>query len=138
MLEDIVRRAFGHDLAAVYARTRADIQHGISGTDGFFIVFHHQHGIAEIAQVFQRGQQPRVVALMQAYGRFVEDVHDAGQARAHLAGETDALRFAARQGLGAAIQRQVVEAHIDQETQPVAHFLDDLVGHFRTPAGHIQ
>ena len=86
-----------------------------AAADRFLVVFDHQHGVAEVAQVLERAQQSLVVALVQADRRLVEDVHDAGQARAHLAGEPDALRFAAGQRLGAAIQRQVVEAHVDQE-----------------------
>ena len=75
---------------------------------------------------------------MQADRRLVENVHDAGEARAHLAREPDALRFAAGQRFGAAIEREIVEAHVDQEFQAVADFLDDLVGHFGAPAGDVE
>ena len=75
---------------------------------------------------------------MQPDRRLVEDVHDARQSRAHLAREPDALRFAAGQRFGAAIEREVVEAHVDEELQAVADFLDDLVGHFRAPAGDVE
>jgi hypothetical protein len=51
-------------------------------------------------------QQPIVVALMQSDRRLVEDVHHADEARADLTGEANALRFAARERVGAAIQRQ--------------------------------
>jgi hypothetical protein len=62
---------------------------------------------------------------VQADRRLVEDVDDAGEAGAHLAGEADALRLAAGQRLGAAIEREVVEADVDQEAQPVGDFLHD-------------
>ncbi|MGC4012846.1 MAG: hypothetical protein QM805_30120 [Pseudomonas sp.] len=86
----------------------------------------HDHGVAEIAQMGQSAQQALVVALMQADRRFVEDVHDADQARANLAGQADALRLAAGQRVGAAVEGQIVEADIDQEMQALADFLEDL------------
>ena len=55
-------------------------------------------------------EQPRVVALVQADRRLVEHVHDAGQPGADLAREPDALRLAARERVGRAVERQVVEA----------------------------
>jgi hypothetical protein len=47
---------------------------------------------------FQRADQAVVVALVQADAGFVQHVHHAGQARADLAGQADALRLAAAQG----------------------------------------
>jgi hypothetical protein len=51
----------------------------------------HQHGIALIAQVLQRGQQPVIVALVQPDRGFVQHIEHAGQPRADLAGQPDAL-----------------------------------------------
>ena len=65
----------------------------------------------------QRADQAVVVALVQADRRFVEHVHHAGQARADLRRQPDALRLAARQRVGAAVQRQVVQADVVQELQ---------------------
>ena len=56
---------------------------------------------------------------MQPDRRLVEDVHHADEARPDLAREPDALRLAARQGFGAAVERQVVEAHVAQEGEAV-------------------
>ena len=56
----------------------------------------HEDRIAEIAQMFQRDEQPRIVALVQADGRLVEHIEHAGQPRADLRGQPDALAFAAR------------------------------------------
>jgi hypothetical protein len=58
-----------------------------------------------------------VVALVQADRGLVEHVHHAGQAGADLAGQADALRLAARQGVGLSGRGQVVEADVDQEAQ---------------------
>src|SRR5690606_34893661 len=72
--------------------------------------------------------------LMQANGRLVEDINDAHQAGADLAGQADTLRFAAGKGVGAAVQSQVVEAVVDQKLQAWTDFLEDLVGNFAAPA----
>ena len=59
-------------------------------------MLHHQHGVAETLQAPQRAQQALVITLVQADGRLVQHVEHTGQPRADLAGETDALRLAAR------------------------------------------
>jgi hypothetical protein len=43
------------------------------------VVLDDDHAVAEIAQVLERGEQPVVVALVQADRRLVQHVHDAGQ-----------------------------------------------------------
>ena len=80
-------------------------------------------------------QQPRVVALVQADRRLVEDVQHADQPRADLRRQPDALRLAARERLGRAAEREVVEADVDEEAQPLAHFLEDRAGDLRVEPG---
>ncbi len=86
---------------------------------------------AEVAQALQRLEQALVVALVQADRGLVEHVEDTGEARADLGGETDALALAARQGAGAARQRQVIETDVEQEGQPLADLLQDAAGDLR-------
>ena len=57
---------------------------------------------------------------------------------ADLACQADALRLPARERLGAAVERQVVQADVAQEAQALAHALDDLAGDFRAPAGQVE
>ena len=101
-------------------------------------MLHHDHGIAQIAQIGQRAEQTIVVALVQADGRLVEHVHHAHQARADLAREPDALGLAARERLGAAIQTQIIQPHIDQEIQPLDDFLADALGDLAAPSRQRQ
>ena len=56
--------------------------------------------VAEVAEVFERGDEALVVALVETDAGFVEDVEDAAETRADLRGEADALAFAAAQGCG--------------------------------------
>jgi hypothetical protein len=48
--------------------------------DGVFIVFDHDHAVAQIAQALEGAEQAVVVALVQADGRLVEHIHHAGEA----------------------------------------------------------
>ena len=125
---DVVGRAFGDDLAAVNAGAGPHIDHMIGGQDRVFVMFDDDHRIAEIAQPPQRVEQPRIVALMQADRGLVEHVEHAGQARADLRGEPDALALAARQRAGGARQRQIVEADVDEERQALANLLQNAAG----------
>ena len=86
------------------------------------------HGVAEIAQPGQRREQRAVVALVQADRRLVEHVEHAGQVRADLRRQADALPFAARQRRGAAPQRQVADADVVEEVQAVADLAQDAAG----------
>ena len=52
-LHDILGRADGHHLAAVLARTGADIHDAVRSPHGVLVVFHHQHAVAQIPQVQQ-------------------------------------------------------------------------------------
>ena len=117
----------GDDVAAMHAGAGADVEHVIGEADGVLVMLDHDHGIAEVAQPLQRLQQPRIVALVQADRGLVQHVEHAGQPRADLRGEADALAFAAGQRAGGARQRQVIQADVEQEGQPLA----DLLQHAR-------
>ena len=82
-------------MAAKLARTGAQVDHPVGHADGFFVVLDDDDGVAEVAQARQRREQPAIVALMKANRGLVEDVQHAGQARADLRGQPDALAFSA-------------------------------------------
>ena len=105
----------GDDLAAVDAGAGADVDDVVGGADRVLVVLDDEDGVAEIAQALERLEQARVVALMQADRRLVEHVEHAGEARADLRGEADALALAARQRAGGARERQIVEADVVEE-----------------------
>jgi hypothetical protein len=83
-------------------------------------------------------EQAFIVALVQANRGLVEHVHHADQACADLRGEADALRLAAGERVGLALQREVIEADIDQEAQAVGDLLDDLDRDLAAPAGQVE
>ena len=77
-------------------------------------------------RLFEGLDQPAVVAGVQADARFVEDVEDALQTRAHLSREADALRLAARKRRGAALDLEVAEADRVEELEARRQLLQDL------------
>ncbi len=121
--DQVVDRAFRHDVAAVDAGAGADVEHVIGAADGVLVVLDHDHGVAEVAQAFQGFQQARVVALVQADRGLVQHIEHAGEAGADLRGQANALALAAGQRAGGAREREIIEADVDQELQPLADFL---------------
>ncbi len=110
------RRALRHDAAAMDAGAGTQVHDVISLANRVLIVFDHDHRVAEVAQIDQRVEQALIVALVQADRRLIQYVHDADQPRADLTRETDALRLAAGQSVGAAIQGEIAEGRHCRET----------------------
>ena len=65
--------------------------------DGFFVMLHHNQGIAQVTQVLQGCQQPVVVPLVQTDTGLIQDVTYAHQSGANLSCQTDTLGFTAGQ-----------------------------------------
>ena len=116
---------------------RAHVDDVVRGQDGFLIMLDHENRVAEVAQALQAFQQAGVVALVQADGRFVQHIEDAGQARADLRRQSDTLALAARQGAGGSGQVQIVQADVVQEPQTVADFLQDAPGDLHLLFGQV-
>ena len=79
----------------MHACAGADVDDVIGQANGIFVMFHHDHGVAQIAQAREGAEQALVVALVQADGGLIEHVHHADQSRTDLARKADALCFAA-------------------------------------------
>ncbi len=92
-----VGRALGDDVAAMDAGARPHIDEPVGGADRLLVVLDDDDRVAEVAQPLQGREQALVVALVQPDRRLVEHVEHAGQARADLRGQPDALALAARQ-----------------------------------------
>ena len=126
--QQLLERAAVHDLAAVLTGAGADVDDPVGDLDGVLVVLDDDERVAHVAQPDQGLDQPVVVALVQADGRLVQDVQHADQAGADLGGEPDALGLAAGEGAGRAVQREVVQADVDQEPQPLVDLLEDPLG----------
>ncbi|GJD71291.1 hypothetical protein MMMDOFMJ_4246 [Methylobacterium gnaphalii] len=125
VVEHLRGRALRDDLAAMDSGARADIDDVVGLEDRILVVLDDDHRVAEVSQALEGPEQALVIALVQADRGLVEHVEHAGQPRSDLRGEADALALTTRERAGAARQRQVFEADIDEESQPVANFFQD-------------
>src|SRR5712691_4313409 len=112
---DLLRLAVGDEIAAGVARARAEVDNKIGAADGFFIVLDDEDGVAEIAKMFERAEEARVVASVKTDARLVEDIKNAAKTRADLRGEADALGFAAGESGGRAVEAEIAEADGEEE-----------------------
>ena len=89
------RRPFGHDLPAVLAGARTDVDQVVGLAHHVFVVLHDDDCVAHVPQGFEAVDEALVVPLVKADAGLVEDVQDAGELRADLGGQPDALGFSA-------------------------------------------
>src|SRR5687768_12225713 len=125
---DRVHRSLGDHLSAVLAGAGSHVDDVVRGTHRLLVVLDDDDCVAEVAELLERREEARVVTLVQADGRLVEDVEHADEPRADLRGEPDALRLATRERLGGTPEREVIEPDVDEEAQTLAHFLEDRAG----------
>ena len=90
-VEDLLWCTGGNHLAAMNTRSGSHINHIIGQPNGILVMFHNQHGVAEIAQPDQCCQQPVIVALVQANGWLVQNIQHTCQPRSNLRGKADTL-----------------------------------------------
>ncbi len=94
------------------AGSRPHIDDPVRGADRLLVVLDDNDRVSEIAQPLQRPEQSPVIALMQPDRRLVEDVEHAGEPRADLRSQPNALALAAGQCARSAGQGQVFKPDI--------------------------
>ena len=102
----------------MHAGAGTEVDDEVGAPDRRLVVLDDEHRVAARAQLLERVEQHRVVARVQADGRLVEDVADAAQVGAELRGEPDALRLAARERVGAAVEAEIAEPDLLEEREP--------------------
>ena len=122
--------ACGEELAAEFAGAGAEVEEMVGGADDVGVVLDDEDGVAEVAEVLHDADELGGVAGVQADGGLVEDVERADEARAERCGELDALRFAAGERGGEAVEGEVVEADLVEEVDALADLFEDLSGDF--------
>ena len=125
---DVLQRTLGHHVTAQDAGPGADVNDLVCGAHGVLVVLDNDERVAEVPEVLEGIQELVVVPLVQADGRLVEDIEHAHEAGADLGGQADALALAAGEGGRGPGQRQIAEAHVLEEAQPGADFLEDALG----------
>ena len=104
------RRSLEDQLSAQLTGAGAEVNHVIGGANRLLVVFDHHHGVPEVAQPAERGEQLAIVTLVQADRRFIKHVEHAGEIGADLRGEANALALAARQRGRGSRQREIPHA----------------------------
>ena len=118
----------GEQPAAEFACAGTEVEQVVGGADDVGVVLDDEDGVAEIAQLFHDADELGGVARVQADGGLVEHVERADETRAERGGELDALRLAAGECGGEAIEREVVEADLLEEVDALADLFEDFAG----------
>ena len=66
--------SFDDHFAASDARPGAEVDQIVGRAHGVFVVFDHDDGISDVAQMLQRVDQPIVIAWMKSDRGFVQDI----------------------------------------------------------------
>ena len=119
---DFRRFSLREDFAALETCSGAHVDEVVGGADDVLVVFYYNHRISEIAESGHRGDEAGGVRGMEADGRLVEDVDHSAQAGTELGGELDALDFAAGEGAGGAVEREVIKADVFEEAEALFDF----------------
>ena len=128
LLDEALDRSGVDDLTPVLAGTGTDVDDPVGRLDGVLVVLDDDEGVAEVAQTGQRLDEAVVVALVETDGGLVEHVEHTHEAGTDLRGQADALSLATREGAGRPVEREVVEADVEQKAQASADLLDDALG----------
>ena len=125
VVAQLLRRANRHHFTAVHTGAGTEVNHHVCLLDRLLIMLDHQHSVAALLQVAQRGEQPLVVARVQPDGRFIKNVADAAQIRAELRGQTDTLRLTTGEGVCTPVKGQIGETDFIQEGEPGQDFFEN-------------
>src|SRR5207249_69607 len=107
--------ALRDEVAAGVACPGPKVHHEIGAADGVFVVLNDQDGIAEIAEMFERAEEARIVSRVQADAGFVENIENATKSRADLRGQADALGFSAGKRGGRSVRAEITTTDGKQE-----------------------
>ena len=114
----------------MHTRAWAHVNAMVSCANHVFVVLHHNHAVANVAQMLERVDQAVVVALVQTNAGLIQHIHHTRQPRTDLRRQTNALRFTARERVRTAVQAQIVQAHIVEKLQTRGNFAHHFVCNF--------
>ena len=106
-----------NDPAARLTRAGTDIHDPVGSLHRLLVVLDDDERVAQVAQALERRDELAVVALVQADRRLIQNVEDTDEAGADLRGQADTLCLASRQCARTARERQVGQAHVNEEGQ---------------------
>ena len=104
-------------------------------------MFDDNDGVPKVAELLECTNQPLIVALVKSDRRLIENIQRTHKPRTDLRRQTDALRLAARQRSGRAVEREIVQPDVQHERQPAIDLFENRAGDFsfaRVPRGVVQ
>ena len=122
----------------MHSGTRPHIHDVVCRINRFLVMFDDDHGVAQITQMTKCCKQPFVVALVQADGRLIKNIHDPDKPGTDLTGQADTLSFATRERLCASIQRKIIKPDVHEELQTLTELLEYLCGDRTSPTFELQ
>ena len=122
----LLRCSGKYHLAPQAPGLRAHIHDIIRIQHHILVVLHHNDRVAQIAQLLQRVYQPYIIALMQSDTRFIQYIKHIHQLAPYLRSQADTLTLASGQRSRRAAQRQIIQSHIQQESQTRTNLLQDF------------
>jgi hypothetical protein len=114
-LERIAARPGVEQATTVLPGAGTEIDQVVGGAHQHRLVLDHHQRVPARRQLAEDLDQPVSVARMEADGRLVEHVQRVGEVRAQRVRQLDALRLAARQSAGRAVEREVAEVDALEE-----------------------
>ena len=102
----------------------SDVDDVVSSAYDFFVVFHDNDGVSDVAQPSEDADETFCVALVESDTGFVEDIDRAYQAASHGSGEVDALAFASGEGVRQAVEGKIRKSDIDEELEAADDFVE--------------
>ncbi len=119
---------FVHQLSAVLAAGRAQLDDVVGPLDRGGIVLDHQHRVPQIAQLLEQLIELLRVARVETDRWLIQDVGHVDQRAAQRVGQVDALGLTAGQGSRLSIERQVAQPHLVQEADSGPELPEDRLG----------
>jgi hypothetical protein len=113
----------------------AEVDDVIGGADRLLVVLDDEHRVAEIAQALEGAERRSLSRACRPIDWLVEHVHHARELAAELAREADALGLAARERRRGAVERQVVEADVEEEAEARVDLAEHTLGDRRLALG---
>ena len=101
-------------------------------------MFDDQHGVSQIAQLFERAQQTFVIPGVQPDGRLIEYIQNATQAGTDLRGQADALRFTAgKRGCGT-VQAEIAQTNGKKKIEALGDLFQRTPGNFLMAGAEVR
>lgn len=105
-----------------------EIHDEVGTLDHLLVVLDDDESVSQVPQLHERLNQADIVTLVEADARFVKDVEDPDELGADLGREPYPLPFPPGKRTRGAIQRNVVEPNIEQESQSLPDLFENGTG----------